>query len=102
MEITLEQINKRLDKIEQMVSEVRAGVLRKETLNIDEAVLLTGYNKGYIYKLTHDKKIPHYKCGRELRFDRDELNAWMRANKVKTQDEIDSEADTYTATNKRK
>lgn len=97
----LEDIEKRLTNIEGMVRQIIASTVNKEVLTIDEAVLLTGFNKGYLYKLTSEKKIPHYKCGRELRFDRAELIAWMKSDRVKTQEEIDSAADTFIATNRK-
>lgn len=101
MKTTLEQINERLDKIEQMLTEMRSGHMR-ETISLEEAVVFTGYKKPYLYRLTSEKKIPHYKNGRELRFDPVELNAWMKRNKVKSHDEIESEAATYCATHNNK
>lgn len=102
MEITLEQVNARLERIEGVLSEIRAGLVGKETLTMDEAVVLTGYKKSFLYKLTSTKAIPHYKRGRKIVFDRDELNAWIKSNKVKSEDEIASDADTYCATHKSK
>lgn len=101
MELTLEQINERLDRIEKMLVELRTEKQR-ETISLEEAVVFTGYKKPYLYKLTSEKKIPHYKNGRELRFDPVELNAWMKRHKVKSQDEIESEAATYCATHETK
>lgn len=98
---TLEQINERLDRIEKLLVELRTDKHR-DTISLDEAVIITGYNKSYLYRLTSEKKIPHYKNGRELRFDPVELNAWMKRNKVKSQEEIESEAATYCATNEPK
>lgn len=98
---TLEQINERLDRIEKLLVELRTDKHR-DTISMDEAVIITGYNKSYLYRLTSEKKIPHYKNGRELRFDPVELNAWMKRNKVKSQEEIESEAATYCATHEPK
>lgn len=98
---TLEQINERLDRIEKLLVELRTDKHR-DTISLDEAVIITGYNKSYLYRLTSEKKIPHYKNGRELRFDPVELNAWMKRNKVKSQEEIESEAATYCATHEQK
>ena len=35
-----------------------------------------------MYKLTSGQKIPHLKRGKKVFFDKDELDAWMRQNKI--------------------
>lgn len=74
----------------------------KETLTIEEAALYTGYKVKGLYTLTSQKRIPHYKKNGKLYFDKQELDAWMKANKVKTATEINSQAETYTVTHNRK
>jgi len=49
-----------------------------------------------IYEKTSEKRIPHFKKGNKLYFHRSELEAWVKEGKVKTYDEIRSEAATYT------
>lgn len=74
----------------------------KETLTIEEAALYIGYKVKGMYTLTSQKRIPHYKKNGKLYFDKQELDAWMKANKVKTESEINSQAETYTVTHNRR
>jgi len=48
-----------------------------------------------LYEKTSEKTIPHFKKGNKLYFKRDELQAWVLEGKVKTKDEIESQAATY-------
>jgi hypothetical protein len=36
-----------------------------------------------MYKLTSSESIPHYKRGKKVFFDKDEIEDWLRYNKVK-------------------
>ena len=55
---------------------------QKKVLTVEELSEYSGYAEGYIYKLTSTKKIPHYKSNRKLFFDKDEIDAWIKRNKV--------------------
>lgn len=72
----------------------------KNVIAVEEAAMLTGYTVKGIYTLTSEKRIPHYKKNGKLYFKKDELEAWMTENRVMTQREIDSKAQTYVATHK--
>lgn len=90
-------INERLDKIEQL-----AIISAKQVLNIDEVVLLSGLSKGYLYKLTSNQQIPHYKHkSRHIYFKKTEIEEWLTNNKAMMQSDINSKATTYTAINRR-
>ena len=66
-------------------------------ITVDEAAALLDVKKSYLYKLTFRRAIPHYKpCGKKLYFDRDELVAWIKSNRVSTDEELDQEAQKYT------
>ena len=52
-------------------------------------------SKSAIYKLTMDRQLPHYKLGKILYFRKEEIDAWINKGKVKTQQEISEEADSY-------
>ena len=54
----------------------------KKILTLDETCQYTGYTKSDMYKLTSGQKIPHLKRGKKVFFDKDELDAWMRQNKI--------------------
>lgn len=79
-----------MDRIEVLTN---ALLSNKPTLNMDEASAYTGISKSMLYKLTHEKKIPHYKpFGKLVYFKRDDLDAVMLKGRVKTQEEIADEA----------
>ena len=54
---------------------------QKMMLNFKEACAYIGISQSTMYKLTAAKKIPHYKIA-GLRFDKAELDLWLRSNKV--------------------
>lgn len=88
----LKLIDERLERIEKMLW------AQKTVLDLDEAVLYTGYSRGYLYKLTSTRQIPHFKKARKLFFNRAELDEWLQEQRIKTDEEIDSEATTYCKT----
>ena len=69
---------------------------QKEVLTSDEAAKYMGISKSYLYKLTMQQKIPHYKpMGKMCYFNRQELEAWLQTNRVSTSEEIEQKAQTY-------
>lgn len=70
----------------------------KPVLDIDEAALFTGYSVKGLYGLTSKRQIPHYKKNGKLYFKKEELVAWMTEQKILTDSEMNSKAETYTAT----
>lgn len=97
---TLEAIYARLDRIEQLLLEQRQTPFSKETLDLDEAAAYTRYSKGYLYKLTSQRQIPHFKKSRKIYFDKARLDEWLKEQPIRTQQELISEAQTYCATHK--
>jgi excisionase family DNA binding protein len=75
----------------------------KQALTMSEAALLTGLSKSHLYKLVCYKKIPYYKSdgGKLTYFDKQELTAWQLQHRVKTVDELETEAATYCVTGKK-
>lgn len=68
----------------------------KEVLTTDEAAKYLGVSKSYLYKLTMQQKIPHYKpLGKMCYFNRVELEQWLQSNRVATEDEISQKAQNY-------
>jgi len=54
----------------------------RKALSVDEAAVFTGLKKNYIYKLIHQKKIPHYKpMGGRVFFKQDELENFLFRNR---------------------
>jgi len=76
MDNKLEQIQAQLSMLESLL------LGNKKTLTIEEACTYTGYTIGYMYKLTSTGQIPHYKRGKKVFFDMDELDTWMKKYKV--------------------
>lgn len=87
----IQEIISRLERIESL-----STLAAKNVLNIDDVAILMGMSKGYVYQLTHDKKIPFYKpTGKQIYFDRSEVEAWMKRNRVNSVDEAQSKAVSY-------
>jgi excisionase family DNA binding protein len=95
----MQTVEERLTNIEQMVSRATLGT--KAVLTFDEAALYTGLSKSDLYKKTSSRAIPHYKPrNKMIYFERAELDNWLLQNKVATIDEIETKAETYSATRK--
>lgn len=92
---TLQDLSNQLGRVERL-----ATISAKPILDLDEAVLFTGFSKGHLYRLTSERQIPHYKKSRKLYFKKSELEAWLLEEKVLTNAELDSRAATYMATHK--
>lgn len=93
--LTLQDLSNQLGRVEKL-----AAISAKAILDLDEAVLFTGFSKGHLYRLTSERQIPHYKKSRKLYFRKSELEAWLLEEKVLTNAELDSRAATYMATHK--
>jgi len=87
------QLFEKLSKIESLFNQIP----QKEVLNFGEACKYLNLSASYLYKLTHSRRIPHYKPnGKMLYFKRIDLEAWLLRNRVKTANEIEQEAIDYT------
>ena len=83
----MDKVLKRLDEMEKTII-----ATKKNVLNVDEVCILTGLSKSSIYKFTMDKTIAHYKKAKHLFFDRLEVEAWMKSNRVDSVEEIKDKA----------
>lgn len=93
-----EDIKNQLDRIERY-----SLLSAKNVLCFDDVVLLTGLSKSHLYKLTCSHQIPHYKPnGKQIYFDRVEIEAWMKQNRVATKEELDQIATNYIVTGQMK
>ena len=80
---------------------VNESSMYKNLLTSDEAARFLGISKSYLYKLTMQRRIPHYKpCGKLNYFDRSELEEWAKSVKVPTMNEIEATAQAYCRTKK--
>ncbi len=55
---------------------------RKEMVGIKELAKYVGIEVYTVYDWVHQRKIPHYKVGRLLKFDIAEINSWLESKKV--------------------
>ena len=90
--VTLQDLSNQLERVERI-----AAIGAKSVLDLDEAVVFTGFSRGHLYRLTSEKMIPHYKKGRKLFFRKSELEAWLLGEKVLTRDDMNNMVATYTA-----
>jgi len=90
-------IEEKLESIERLL------LGQKNVLTFDEGCEFTGLSKTYMYKLTHQNKIPFFKPhGKNIYFSREELERWLMQNSVKTKEQIDQEATNYVMTRHRR
>lgn len=84
------------DKLNQIL--VYSLLAAKNVLTLEDVALLTGLSKSHLYKLTCTHQIPYYRPnGKQIYFDRGEVEAWMKQNRVATQQESDQQAAAYVA-----
>jgi excisionase family DNA binding protein len=72
------------------------GEQRSQIFNVKEAAKFLKLQITTLYEKTSRKLIPHFKKGNKLYFNRAELETWIGGGKVKTQEELQGEAVTYT------
>ena len=71
---------------------------QRKLLSTKEAAEYCGFKLSYFRKLMMRRVIPMYKpCGKLCFFAREDLDAWLKRVRVKSQDEINSEAARYLA-----
>ena len=78
-ESKVEPLIKKINNLESKFSQIiiDQNETDEDILNIDEVVKLTGYSKKYVYYLSHQDNIPHYKRSRRVFFKRGEIVSWM-------------------------
>lgn len=88
------KIIEQLNRIEQY-----ALLSAKNVLSLDDVAALTGLSKSHLYKLTCTHQIPYYKPnGKQIYFDRGEVESWLKQNRVATEQEIEAMATAYVVT----
>ena len=84
-----------LQKVADLIT-AKVSLNTKEVLTSDEAASYMGVSKAYLYKLTMGRKIPHYKpMGKMCFFNRKEIEMWLQANRVATDEELSQDAQAY-------
>ena len=65
-------------------------------LTLKEAAEFLDFSRSYLYRLTSQGRVPHYKPeGKRVYFDRAELVDWLKRNRIRTQEEIEETAASY-------
>lgn len=97
-------IEERLESIERLLLAMNKRNAEKDkdksqtdALSIEQVVKIYGLKKSFLYSLVHTKRIPHYKVGRLLFFNKKEIEAFILSNRVSTYDEAESFAAAYIA-----
>ena len=66
----------------------------KDVLTLEEAAKFMGIARSSLYKMTHEQTIPFYKPnGKMIFFEKSDLLAWVRKNRVSSEVEISEEAE---------
>lgn len=89
-----------MEKLIDQLNRIERNTLlaAKNVLTFDDVALLTGLSKSHLYKLTSTRQIPYYKpSGKNIYFDRKEVEDWLRQNRANTEQEAQSGAATFLA-----
>lgn len=99
MENPFEIIIKKLESIESLLRHgevIEQAVATKELLSVDELSDYLSISKSFIYKMTSNREIPHYKPGGKfVYFKKSEIIEWVSKSRIKTEDEIEQEAENH-------
>jgi len=82
-----EEIKRELRKLQTLLT--RQHQSQKPILTVGECAELLGISVSYIYRLTSEKRIPHYKPhGKRVYFRRDEVIDWALSHRITPDSEI--------------
>jgi excisionase family DNA binding protein len=88
---------KNLLSIDERLKNIETLLLSQKTVfTFDEVAVYTGLSKSYLYKLTCSGQIPHSKPnGKQIYFEKKEIDNWLLRNPIKTAQQIEGEAATH-------
>ena len=70
-------------------------------LNLVEAAKFLDLSRSHLYKLTSERKIPHFKPnGKKIYFDKSELVQWLKRKPTRTLEETEENAASYIVSGK--
>lgn len=103
MENPFELINERLDKIEKLLKNINDKIVGNTgsntslptIMNVEQIADYLNLTKPTIYGLVHKREIPHFKKGKRLYFDKENINQWILEGKVSTRKDIEEKVDEY-------
>lgn len=69
--------------LDDILAAIKANKSFEDILSVDELVRYTGLSQSYIYKLTSQRILPHYKPqGKTIFFKRSEIDEWILSHPV--------------------
>ena len=86
------------NEMKKVADQITANIIgtTKEVLTSQEASRYLGVSMSYLYKLTMDRMLPHYKpLGKMVYFNRHELEEWLQKNRVNSKAEAKQTAAAY-------
>lgn len=90
---SLKELTAKFESIVESLETEKQKEPKREYLTLREACQYLGVTRASLYCMTSRKQIPHYKPnGKSLFFKESDLVAWIESKRVKTADEIESEA----------
>ena len=99
MERSIESLEQKLANMEILISELLAKLEEKVRISEDELGDMEDCSRwlkrspSTIYKLTSQKRIPHFRNGKRLLFKKAEVLAWVEKDRQQTVDHLLSESD---------
>ena len=72
--------------------------MNNKFINLEQACELLNLSKSTLYKRTHNKTIPFYKCGSKLLFIQEELIQYVLDSKVTSKIKKEQEEDSFLIT----
>jgi len=91
------------ESLREILAEMKpAAQAAAEILDVKQAAEYLRLKVTTLYEKTSRKLIPHFKKGNKLYFKRAELQQWVSAGKVKSEEEMQSEAASYSLSPKKK
>jgi excisionase family DNA binding protein len=77
--------NKFYQLLQEMLACMESSKPVKQVMNVDELSKYTGFSKSYIYRLSSQRVIPHYKpVGKTLFFKKREIDFFLANNPMPT------------------
>jgi len=111
MENPFEILLTKLNHIEDMLNDLKRAsensLLTSQSksspdiLNVNQIADYLSVSKATIYKYTADRIIPHFKRGKRLYFKKSDVEAWVTAHRVSSNEEIAQDASNYLICKKR-
>ena len=81
---------------------VQAQVIPKTLFTIQEVAQMLQVSVDHIYHLTSKREIQHYKIGGKVRMSQRQIDDYIESRLVKSNADIQRDADTYIATHPRR